>query len=870
MNRKTVPGFWAKLNQNDEGIIQDWYPLLYHSADVAATMEALLTRTILRKRLASIAKLPELTEVMVARLCVLAALHDAGKANHGFQNRAFVSRQPRGGHVAPIIESLEAENPHQVLEPLGVIQMLPWFSSELVLKYYLLTTWSHHGYPVLPKHQYNAHLWRPNQYRDPLEELAQLGEAIQEWFPRAFTEDNTKLPDESAFLHSYNGLLTLADWLGSDQRFFSFQRNDNSIIQLSRQRASTAVESLGLDPAVFRQFLGEKPLTFNAISPWEPYDMQQQCMDLETMPDGSLTILESDTGSGKTEAALIRFLHLYQEGFVDGMYFAVPTRSAATQLYTRVHRAVERVFNNHPHHPPVVQAVPGYIKVDETEGTPLTHFKVQWPDNNYDLLRYRGWAAEHPKRYLAGAIVIGTIDQVLLSTLQVNHAHLRATALLRHFLVVDEVHASDVYMTGLLERVLEQHISAGGQAFLMSATLGSSARSRLLAGGHSASPSLSEAINTPYPLISHIDATRQHSTELAAASSGTTKKVMTETIQAAEDSERIARIAAKHARSGARVLVIRNTVQDCISTQKALEIQVGANDDLLFGVNGIAAPHHSRFAPDDRKLLDRAIEKTFDRESSNQPVVAIATQTVEQSLDIDADLLITDLCPMDVLLQRIGRLHRHQRTRPEGYEQAQCLVLVPNDRDLSGAIIGDGRAIRGIHGLGTVYQDLRIVEATWRMLLTTPDSGWHIPEDNRRLVERATHPEVLADIVDELGEKWRLHEEYILGKAFADQSVASLVCINRHKPFGEEGFAQDLEKVQTRLGLDNYHVDLPNPVPGPFGNSIQEITLTEWQIQELPETTEAADMTEIDGGFQFTYANQRFQYDRFGVAPLSD
>ena len=94
----------------------------------------------------------------------------------------------------------------------------------------------------------------------------------------------------------------------------------------------------------------------------------------------------------------------------------------------------------------------------------LPDFKVLWPEDSRDYLRERGWAAEHPKRYLAGAIVVGTIDQVFFSTLQVNHAHMRAAAFFAHFLVVDEVHSSDAYMTKLLDRVLDYHLSAGGHA----------------------------------------------------------------------------------------------------------------------------------------------------------------------------------------------------------------------------------------------------------------------------------------------------------------------------------------------------------------------------------------------------------------------
>ncbi len=135
-----------------------------------------------------------------------------------------------------------------------------------------------------------------------------------------------------------------------------------------------------------------------------------------------------------------------------------------------------------PHaRPPVVLAVPGYLRVDDQEGQLLTQFDFLWPDADQRKNRHRTWAAENSKRYLAGSVVVGTINQVLLSTLVVGHAHLRATSLSRLYLVVDEVHASDTYMTTLLDRVLAFHLALGGHALLMSATLGTAAQARFFA-----------------------------------------------------------------------------------------------------------------------------------------------------------------------------------------------------------------------------------------------------------------------------------------------------------------------------------------------------------------------------------------------------
>ena len=867
-------GFWAKLDYDESGEVTAWHPLVCHSADVAAMAEALLRRTILGRRFAQLVGWDALSDVHVARLCVLAALHDAGKVNHGFQNRAFEAPGPRAGHVSPMVEVLESERSGYLLGALGVAPMLEWFSSELDLEYFLLATFGHHGRPVAPGSSFSLRLWEGNERRDPVAGLRKLAASIRAWFPRAFEEANP-FPPVPALQHAFNGLLTLADWLGSDRRFFDFAQDEDTYIDTARRRAAEAVESTFLDPAAARRQLGSDPVGFETVSPYQPHGAQRACLEQPLHEIGALTILEAATGSGKTEAALARFIRLFQNGLVDGMYFAVPTRSAATQLHERVTDAALRAFPDAARRPTVTLAVPGYIRADDQQAKPLPGFEVLWPDEYAGEMQLRGWAAEHPKRFLAGPIVVGTIDQVLLSTLQVNHAHLRGSALLRQLLVVDEVHASDPYMTRLLDRVLDHHLAAGGHALLMSATLGNAARVRLTTNGRENPPSPEAAVQVPYPLITHVDAARRSPTFTPAAASGRSKSVVPVLKPLAGDPGQIARMAVEAARAGARVLVIRNLVRECIATQQAVEAEVNGDLDCIFRIGSTPAPHHSRFAPEDRRLLDDRIETVFGKDTSQTGTVAVATQTVEQSLDIDADLLITDLCPIDVLLQRIGRLHRHERERPRGFERARCIVLTPEDRDLSTGIVGGrnrGAGLKGPHGLGTVYQDLRTLEATWRILETdASDGAWTIPADNRRLVESGTHPERLMQIVDELDGAWNAHQEYIVGSAAADGQAAALVTIDRSKPFAAPAnrFPDDIGQIKTRLGRDDYRVELPDPVIGPLGSEVRALTVTEWQIGEPPDELIAENVEAIDGGFRFDFCGRTFRYDRFGVAPLS-
>ena len=302
----------------------------------------------------------------------------------------------------------------------------------------------------------------------------------------------------------------LADWIGSNvhQSAFPYSEDrDFDRISFARDRARYILETMGIANEAARRSVNGKD-AFRAIAPdLSPRSAQRDMMEFGVPTEASLSApcWKAETGSGKTETALATFVELFAAGEVDGLVFALPTRSAATQIFERVTRATVHAFPDALSRPPVILAVPGYLRMDDRTGRALPGFEVLWPDGNRERDRHRGWAAEGPKRFLAGPIVVGTVDQVLLSALQVPHAHLRAAALLRHLLVIDEVHASDAYMTRILHVVLSRHVLAGGHALLLSATLGGEARARFL---RKTTPSFEEARKTPYPLVSRLQGTK--------------------------------------------------------------------------------------------------------------------------------------------------------------------------------------------------------------------------------------------------------------------------------------------------------------------------------------------------------------------------
>lgn len=873
--------FWGKLEQDAADVVTGWHPLLAHCADVAACAEALLERTLLRRRLAALAGRDDLDAVDVARLSVLAALHDIGKFNLGFQRKGDAEPRDTAGHVTEVLALCGSgyQEEKQLMASLPVAELDTWCVGGGAFEL-LVAAVGHHGRPVrCGASAPNKSLWRVERSLDPFAGIASLAASARAWFPAAFASSRGGLPDAPAFQHGFAGLVMLADWLGSDRHFFSFADDLGDRRPFARDKALEAVRAIGLDAHAARTSLGEGLPGFDRISAFAPHEAQAKTMELGRPREGGLTILESETGSGKTEAALGRYIQLFHAGLVDGMVFALPTRTAATQLHGRIHEAIRRAFPDDASRPPVVLAVPGYLQVDDMRGQRLPGFEVLWNDDQKERARHRGWASEQPKRYLAGSVVVGTIDQVLLSSLRVGHAHLRATALLRHLLVVDEVHASDAYMNRILEEVLGFHLMAGGHAFLMSATLGSHVRRRLECAalgvrlGSGVEETLAAACATPYPAVHHA-ARGASPTMVAVRTPGLAKTVQVALEPLADAPRAVASRALADARAGARVLVLRNTVTDAVATQCALEeLATPADAPLLFRVGDVVTLHTARFAKDDRELLDQAIEDRFGkRANAHGGVIAVATQTVQQSLDLDADILFTDLAPMDVLLQRFGRVHRHPArdpVRPQGFKDARAVVMIA-DEPLVASLCESGEA-RGKHGVGTVYPDLLILEATRRRLA---DNGkLVIPEHNRELVEVTTHPEPLEQLAQSLGEAWQKHWRKVFGKHFAALGLAKLNIVNRCEHFGTYDFKNtDLEeRISARLGESDRRAVFAEPPCGPFGAKVRELTLPGWLTRDAPADP-ALVPTEIrvtqgppGAALHFAFGPLSFLYDRLGL-----
>lgn len=877
---------WGKISRDNSGLLTGEHPLLDHMSDVAACFLALAECAGIRRSL-ELTACRDLDGSDLQRLAVLVFLHDVGKANSGFQSRRWrpPEHPPRTWPTSPFGHGPEGwelisggvSNAAQYGAGLPIAEISSW--GEDAAFQLMNASISHHGRPLgeTPSAQ-TATIWKPVLDKsgvilyDPAVTLTCMGDRLRQSYPLAFTECHRLLPDQPAFVHLFAGLVQLADWLGSDTRegFFPYTAIGEDRVQTAPARATFAVRSIGLDVGTSRNKLCAQPPGFSTVfCVTEARPMQLAAADLSL---GNIVVLEAETGSGKTEAALWRFVKLFQAGDVDSLYFALPTRTAASQLYKRVLEFVARLWPLNT--PVVVRALPGYEAADDQLKISLPDFKVLWPDHPADEKAHQRWAVESPKRFLAATIAVGTIDQVLLGALKVRHAHMRHALLARSMLVVDEVHASDAYMTVLLEQLLKSHLKAGGQALLLSATLGATARTRYLRVGHQnlIEPSLTDACALPYPAISSCNASGVHLQHVAGNSQY--KTVYWQTLDAIDDPVRIATLAAQAAAQGARVLVVRNTVPAAVATLKALEqLAQAQGGKWLFRVNGVSTVHHSRYSRQDRPLLDKAVETQLGKQRQDfEGRVIIGTQTLEQSLDIDADLLISDLCPMDVLLQRIGRLHRHTRPddeRPESFRQPRAWVLTPAGNDLTPMLKRARNGLGRFHDGGGVYPDLRMIEATKRLIDAQPSR--QIPADNRFLVENATHTDALQGVEKELGIDWQKLGQAIEGDTCARRGLGHLHTLPYDDAFADVTFPDSDQKIATRLGASDRLVTFDSPQPGPFKQGVRQLTLRHHQLPEgVSPDAAPTEITELPdhAGFEFTLGTTRFRYSRFGLERL--
>lgn len=319
---------WGKYDR-DTG---ERHHLAHHMADVAAVWRAIIERTVFGERLSATAG-RQLNSVDIARLTTLVFLHDVGKLFPGFQAKAWrpgVWRGPLTGHVAEALDLLCGLCGEDAAHAVHGEKLLQWGPSDGLLAAVL----AHHGRPLNiatwqsggDARRANAQkFWVPAHGYHPSKAATQIGNLMSDWFKEAFATSEEDLPGSPQFQHAFAGSVALADWIGSDREHFRFAATlQANYYPTVAENARKLVTNLDLSP-LRQRAVRASPATFHDVSGFEMPNAQQALVGATPL-DAHLVILEAETGSGKTEAALWRYIKLFEAGKVDGLYFAVPTR----------------------------------------------------------------------------------------------------------------------------------------------------------------------------------------------------------------------------------------------------------------------------------------------------------------------------------------------------------------------------------------------------------------------------------------------------------------------------------------------------------------------------------------------------------------
>jgi CRISPR-associated endonuclease/helicase Cas3 len=504
------------------------------------------------------------------------------------------------------------------------------------------------------------------------------------------------------------GFCSVADWLGSrcDNQNFSFQAHPKDLSQYFEEKfAGDARRILAFAGII------SSPHKYAGVGVL--LDSDKLPRSVQTMVDdlplnAGLTIMEAPTGSGKTEAALSYAWRLVEAGLADSIVFALPTQATANAMLGRVERMASKLFEDHPN----VLLAHGSARFNEAFAA-LKHATIAGYEKEDGWVQCSEWLAESRKRVFLGQIGICTIDQVLISVLPVRHRFVRGFGLGRSILIVDEVHAYDAYMYGLLEEVLRQQKVSGGSAILLSATLPEYMRRQLCVAWSATLDEQGE--NAPYPLIIWTagDTVVPFKLDFDQLPVETAVRMESLRVSDMKPDDSLLRRAIAAAEAGAQVAIVCNLVNVAQALARDLREKTSVLVDLF----------HARYCYVHRREKELAAIDCFGPDGERaRGRILVATQVVEQSLDVDFDWLITQLCPVDLLFQRMGRLHRHTRPyRPPGFESPICTVLLPEGNDF------------GLHGV--IYANTRVLWRTASKLLSEPEINVVFPDAYRTWIE---------------------------------------------------------------------------------------------------------------------------------------
>jgi CRISPR-associated endonuclease/helicase Cas3 len=722
---------WGK-----SGVTPDqFHPVLYHMLDVGHVAQQLLDEKASprwRRALGNVWDVPP--DTLRHWLPWLAALHDIGKISAAFQGKSESQRQRleqegfcfsgRLGDPNVLHTHIGQAFVGQARRDLFPIHNL----DERVGRICACAIGGHHGRYLKA---YDLQMVRGALISEPSEWDVLRRQAVA-WLYQRLVADSDSVPDASprhttAAALLLTGFTILCDWLASDARHFPLSPDMSleAYCVHSRQRAWEVVHEAGFLQHTLSLAIPRFKALFPAYVPPRPLQAAVDQVPETLLRKPCLAIIEAPTGEGKTEAAwALAHRIACATGQTDEMYYALPTMATSNQMFARM----QRYLREHLRLPTSIKLVHGQAHLIEDD------LRIE-PTDEGDSVDQRAlleWFAPL-KRSLLAPFGVGTVDQAELAALNVRHGMLRLIGLAGKVVIFDEVHAYDIYMTCVVERLLSWLSVLGSSVILLSATLPLQRRNQL-ARAYGCTLHPLEALGDAYPILYVGNQDAGYATPIAAAQPE--RRIAVEWLHLGDqDAEAKAHRLLQLVAEGGCACWITNTVARAQQLFRALTAMAPANVSC--------ALLHAQYPLEERHQREQEIVRQYGREGERpQRGIVVGTQVLEQSLDLDFDVMISDLAPVDLILQRAGRLHRHVRPRPPAHPWPKLYLNAPLQTP-------DDPDLKTDQHIYAPYYLLR----TWQLLRTR--RSIILPQDYRTLVE-AVYGDTAPSPEDvRLAEAWR-------------------------------------------------------------------------------------------------------------------
>ena len=652
---------WAKREpRGRKAKTRVYHALIYHLLDVAAVAYGMWDDVLGAGQKKWLMEMLGLDDETAARgmMALLAGLHDIGKATPAFQQKA-----------PDLYDELKEAGLHERIPPgappahgiLSAVILCRWLRGKGIDKQQAsqlaAVIGGHHG-SWISNTEASGKSAGEEKWQDLQNELC---DTLQEVLGVAEINPPKETQAFNVFAAFLSGFVSVCDWMGSNKDDFPYEDKDVSpqnYFQCAREQAKKALSDWSDWKAD-----GRRP-AFDDVFPFAPNALQQEGIQhlqgFEQAP--RLILVEYPTGEGKTELAL-HIGDLLVNGFgLAGTYIAMPTQATSNQMFERVEDYLRERYRDIDLKLQLIHG--GAAQYKSSHQHTLSESDQEGNDSADDAV---SWFEQNRKRALLTPYAVGTIDQAMLSVLQVKHHFVRQFGLSRKVIIFDEIHSYDTYMDEIIKRLFNWLHALDSPMILLSATLSRQGRQEILkAVGASNAEGMPDK---PYPrltVVEHDGEARVH-----CLPPPDTREIQIRRM--ALDLDSLLDAVRPVYEKGGCIAIVCNTVSESIEAARALREAEGIDENEVWLL-------HARFPPAYREEKQEQAIGAFKKDGTRpERAILVATQIIEQSLDLDFDLMVSRTAPIDLLIQRMGRLHRHPRpSRPSHLARPTLLLRTPD------------------------------------------------------------------------------------------------------------------------------------------------------------------------------------------------